>query len=68
MLDVSSAVFEIFDAVLAWLLGAVQNMIPLFYDSGTGLTFLGVLAICGLALSCAFLVIRLIQNFLRWRS
>lgn len=66
--SVLNAVLDIFDAIGAWIPEAVEGLIPMFYDTSTGLTFLGVLAVCGLAFSVIFLVMGIIQNFLHFRG
>lgn len=58
----------VFDAIGTWLTGAVQDLIPMFYVAESGLTFLGTLAVIGLAMSVVFLLIGLIQNFLHFRG
>ena len=63
-----SSILAVFTAVGEWITTAVTNTLPMFYVAGTGLTFLGVLAVAGLAFSVVFLVIGLIQNFLHFRG
>lgn len=58
----------VFDAIGTWLSGAVNDLIPMFYVAESGLTFLGTLAVVGLAMSVVFLLIGLIQNFLHFRG
>lgn len=67
-MNVLNAILEVFEAVGTWITQAVQNIIPMFYATETGLTFLGVLAVAGLAFSVVFLIIGLIQNFLHFRA
>lgn len=64
---VLSNILEVFSAVGQWISTAVTALIPMFYAEGE-LTFLGVLAVAGLAFSVAFLIIGLIQNFLHFRG
>lgn len=56
-------------SVLTTMLGDVQNI---FYTAGTGgegqLTFLGVLAVIAVAIGICFLVIGVVQNFLKFRG
>ena len=66
--SVLNAVLDVFDAIGGWIPDAVQNLVPMFYAADTGLTFLGVLAVAGLAFSVVFLVMGLIQNFLHFRG
>lgn len=73
-MDILTRVMDVFDLVADWIVEAVSNMTPLFYTapSTTGgegsLTFLGVLAVAGLAFSVIFLIIGIIQNFLHFRG
>ena len=65
---VLDAILEVFTTIGEWIPGAVTNLIPMFYSAEAGLTFLGVLAVAGLAFSVVFLVMGLIQNFLHFRG
>lgn len=65
---VLGAILQIFTGVATWIADAVASLVPMFYDAETGLTFLGVLAVAGLAISVAFLIIGVIQNFLHFRG
>lgn len=64
---VLDAVLAVFSSVGDWITGAVTDIIPMFYDQGA-LTFLGILAVAGLAFSVIFLVLGIIQNFLHFRG
>jgi hypothetical protein len=70
MTNVLADVLDIFSGVGEWIAEAVQTLIPMFYTAGEngGLTFLGVLAVAGLAISVVFLIIGVIQNFLHFRG
>lgn len=64
-----TAITDVFTEIGNWIVGAVNSMIPMFYDTAsTSLTLLGVLAVCGLAISVVFLLIGIIQNFLHFRG
>ena len=67
-MTIIESIFGVFDAISEWLTGAVSDLIPMFYDSSTGLTMLGTLAVVGLGISVVFLLIGLIQNFLHFRG
>lgn len=67
MNGVLTSILDVFDAVSTWIGEAVTAVIPMFYGE-SGLTFLGVLAVAGLAFSVIFLVIGIIQNFLHFRG
>lgn len=67
---VLEAILAVFTAIGAWIGDAVNDLMPMFYTTGEsgGLTFLGVLAVAGLAFSVIFLIVGLIQNFLHFRG
>lgn len=71
-MGVLSSILEVFSGVGEWIASSVQDLIPMFYVAGEGgtgqLTFLGVLACAGLAFSVIFLIMRIIQNFMHFRS
>ena len=71
-MGILEAIFEIFSGVGDWIVSALTDYMELFWvvnDTGVGqLTFLGVLAVAGLAFSVIFLVIGIIQRFLHFRG
>lgn len=67
MNSVLQSVLDVFDAIGVWIGESVTSLTPMFY-SGESLTFLGTLAVAGLAFSVIFLVIGIIQNFLHFRG
>lgn len=66
--SVLTAILAVFTAIGEWITTAVTAIMPMFYVAGTGLTFLGVLAVAGLGFSVIFLVMGIIQNFLHFRG
>lgn len=64
--NVISAILEVWSSVLAWFGGAFNDLIPIFYVAETGLTFIGYLAVGGMAVSAAFLFLGLVQKWLRF--
>ena len=71
--NVVGAILQVFTGVGNWITTGVNNMVPMFWQAAeTGsageLTFLGVLAVAGLAISVTFLLIGVIQNFLHFRG
>lgn len=67
-MGVLEAVLDVFTGIGEWLSGAVTQLQPMFWVAETGLTFLGTLAVAGLAFAVIFLIIGLIQNFLHFRG
>lgn len=71
--SVLQSVLDVFSAVGEWFSEFVPTLFSLFWTPGASgapgsLTFLGVLAVAGLAISVVFLVVGLIQNFLHFRG
>lgn len=67
-MTILEAVLAVFTAVGNWLSGAFTSLLPIFYVAETGLTFLGTLAVAGLAFSVIFLLIGIISKFLHFRG
>ena len=70
---VLESILAVFSAIGDWFAEFVPTLFQLFWTPGASgeageLTFLGVLAVAGLAISVVFLVIGLIQNFLHFRG
>lgn len=64
MTSVLTAILSVFSAIGTWIVGAVKDMIPIFWNAtDSSLTLIGVLAVSGLGLSVIFLVVGLIQKF-----
>lgn len=61
-------ILEVFGAIGDWFVTMITSMLPIFYAAETGLTILGVLACCGLAVGVIFLVIGFVQKFFHWRG
>ena len=71
--NVLTSILDVFDAIGQWFSTFVPTLFALFWTPGVeggagSLTFLGVLAVAGLAISIVFLVLGLIQNFLHFRG
>lgn len=62
-----TVVLAVFSAMAEWFSEAIPTVISLFYAEGA-LTFLGVLAVAGLAVSVVFLLMGVISNFLHFRG
>lgn len=67
------AITDVWTDIIDWVTGAIGDVQNIFYavpDGGSTaeLTFMGVLACLGLGISVVFLVIGVVQNFLRLRS
>jgi hypothetical protein len=67
-MSIVKSITDVFSEIGTWISDAINDLLPMFYNAETGLTFLGTLAVCGLAFSVVFLLISLIQNFLHFRG
>lgn len=65
-MTVLEAILAVFTAIGDWIVESVPTMMPMFYNAESGLTFMGVLAVAGLAFSVVFLLIGIIQRFLHF--
>lgn len=63
-----SEVTGVFSSLAQWIAKTLPSITEIFYNAESGLTFLGTLAVCGLAISVFFLLMGLIQNFLHFRG
>ncbi len=68
MTGVIEQVTGVFTALAQWITKTLPDIVGVFYNAESGLTFLGTLAVCGLAISVFFLLMGLIQNFLHFRG
>ena len=71
-MGILEAIFAVFTDVGDWIINALTSLMSIFWtagaDGGGQLTFLGVLAVAGLAFSVIFLIIGIIQRFLHFRG
>lgn len=67
-MSIVESITGVFSEIATWISEAVTSITPMFYVAETGLTFLGTLAVVGLAFSVVFLIMGIIQNFLHLRG
>lgn len=61
------SVFGVISGIGTWFVTGLVDFASIFYQADTGLTLLGVLAVCGLGLAVVFLLIGWIRNMLHLR-
>ena len=66
-MNVIESVFGVFTKIGEWVRGELTGFTEIFYVPESGLTFLGVLALCGLGIGVVFLLINTIRGFLQFR-
>lgn len=64
--SILNAILALWTVVMQWFGNAFDNLIPIFYSADTGLTFIGILAVAGTAVSVCFLFLGLIQKWLNF--
>lgn len=57
----------VWDKIMEWITTSLASVQTVFYAEGS-LTFLGVLAVIGVAIGVVFLIIGVVQNFLHLRG
>lgn len=63
------AITSVFSGLGEWIVDFLPTVQSIFWDAEVGtLTLMGVLAVCGLAVSTFFLLMGIIQNFLHFRG
>lgn len=67
-MNVISAITGVFTEIGEWIVTTIPNIVEVFYNTESGLTFLGILAVVALGISVFFLLMGLIQNFLHFRG
>lgn len=63
----SGSIMDVFGVVGTWIIGMLTSMTGIFW-TGSQLTMVGVLAVCGLAFAVIFLIVALISRFLHFRG
>lgn len=67
-MTVISSVMAVFTAILEWFGTAFQTASGLFYNSETGLTFVGVVTVLTLGIGIVTLVFGWIRSLIKGRS
>lgn len=65
--NIVEQILLVFTAIGNWFVSAITSMLPIFYSADTGLTILGVLACCALAVGVILMIVMFIKNFFHWR-
>lgn len=68
MNSIVTAIFAVFTIIGEWIVETIPTFFELFYVAETGLTLLGTLAVVSLGIGIVFLLIGIIQRFLKFRA
>lgn len=61
------SITEVWTQIMTWITTSLASVQTVFYVDNN-LTFMGVLAVISVAIGVAFLIIGVVQNFLKLRS
>lgn len=61
------SITSVWTEVMTWITTSLGSVQTVFYDDGS-LTFLGTLAVIGVSIGIGFLIIGVVQNFLKLRG
>lgn len=64
-MTVISSIMAVFTAILEWFSSAFESVTSLFYNTETGLTFIGVVSVLTLGIAVFTLVIGWIRGLIR---
>lgn len=67
-MSIVDAITDVFEAIGNWIVTYMPQISSLFYTAENGLTLLGTLAVVGLGISVFFLLMGIIQRFLKFQG
>lgn len=67
-ISIVGSVTEVWGNITRWIMETLGEVDVIFYNPESGLTFLGTVAIMSVAIGIGFLIIGVVQNFLKLRS
>lgn len=67
-MNILTAILAVFTSIGTWMVETIPKFFTLFYATEGGLTLLGTLAVAGLGISIVFLLVGIIQRFLKFRA
>ena len=68
MTSVITSITQVWAAISGWIVNTIPDIVNVFYNAESGLTFLGTLSVLALGVSVFFLLMGLIQRFLHLRG
>lgn len=66
--NLTTAVFDVFEAVSTWFTDTIGSFVDLFYSAENGLTFLGIMALIGIGIAVARMFFAIITSFVQMRA
>lgn len=68
MTGIISSFTGVWSDISDWIVDFIPKMVSIYYNTESGLTFLGTLSVVALGISVFFLIMGLIQNHLHLRG
>ena len=66
-MNIVTSITNVFGEISTWIVGQLGAVQELFWSADSGsLTFLGVLAIVGVGIACALMLINTVRSFLHF--
>ena len=65
-MGILQSITGVWNEMLEFFSGAFDKLTPIFYNSETGLTLIGVLSICGMTVGVCLLFLNMIKGWLRF--
>lgn len=67
-MTILDTIFAVLTGVLGWLIEGITSVVGVFYDAQTGLTFIGIMALIGLAIGIGRLVLAWVRSLIKGRG
>lgn len=67
-MSIIETVLGVFTSVATWLMGALEDVIALFWNTTSGLTFFGMLALIPLGISIVMMLFAIVRSYLNFRA
>lgn len=65
-MTVIEALTSVWTEIMEWISTSITSLESLFYNAETGLTFVGVLTVAGVAIAVVLLLISMVKSLLRF--
>lgn len=71
-MTIVTAILDIWSGISTWIIEMLESLVALFWIAGPSgggeLTFFGVMAVVSVGIGVFFLLLRVLQNFIKLRS
>lgn len=71
-MSIVTAILAVWSGISSWIIEGLQSIVALFWTAGSSgggeLTFFGTLSVVSVGIGVFFLLLRVLQNFIKLRS